>query len=130
MDKPGAIMTVKTILYHSILLMTAIIAITPSCSKEEFGGLGIEVPTGESTVSADKPYEIVSVFIGGTGHKAGLKAGDKILNIDGRKIEGMNYDYIVNSLLRGKIGSSVLLEIERDGSRMIYSIQRGKIVLK
>jgi carboxyl-terminal processing protease len=123
-------MTVKKFIYLNILLITALIAITPSCSKEEFGGLGIEVPTGEGIVTADKPYEIVSVFIGGTGHKAGLKAGDKILNIDGKKLEGMNYDYIVNTLLRGKAGSSVLLEIERDGSKMIYSIQRGKIVLK
>ncbi len=73
-----------------------------SCSKEEFGGLGIEVPSGAGVVTDENPYRIVSVFEGGTGHGAGLKAGDIILSVDGKDLINRKHDSIVNGLLRGK----------------------------
>ena len=100
------------------------------CSREEFGGLGIEVPSGDGKVGKDNPYVIVSVYKGGTGDMAGLQPGDVILSVDGRPLKGMTHDYIVKNLLRGKPGSMVTLELERNGERMIFRVLRGKVVLK
>ena len=49
-----------------------------SCMKEDFGGIGIEVPTGIDKVSKTNRYRIESVFRGGPGESAGLKAGDRV----------------------------------------------------
>ena len=61
---------------------------------------------------------------------AGLQAGDKILTVDGNELKGMQYDYIVKNLLRGKPGTMVTLEVERGGQTMIFRVLRGRIVLK
>jgi C-terminal processing protease CtpA/Prc len=104
------------------------------CMKEEFGGIGIEVPTGEGKVTKEEPYTIVSVFKGGAGESAGLKDGDVIISIDGRNLVGLEYEYIVQNLLRGKVGTTVILEIERkiDGkkTKMLYKVPRIKIVMQ
>lgn len=102
-----------------------------SCSnREEFGGLGIEVPTGEGIVTAQAPYKIVEVFEGGTGHRAGLLKEDVILSVDGMPLEGMQHGYIVENLLRGKVGSVVHLEVRRDGQVMVFALQRGRVQLR
>ncbi|MCX8124297.1 MAG: PDZ domain-containing protein [Spirochaetes bacterium] len=101
-----------------------------ACAGEEFGGLGIEVPAGPEKVSKDKPFVIASVYEGGTGYQAGLKEGDIIVSVDGVPVEGLQYDYIVTNLLRGKVGSVVTLEIKRGDTLMLFRVMRGKIVLK
>ncbi|HPB83828.1 MAG TPA: PDZ domain-containing protein [Spirochaetota bacterium] len=111
------------------VLLSAIIVISSGCSRHEFGGLGVEVATGSGVVTDENPYKIVSVYEGGTGQKAGLKKDDIIVSIDGKKINGMQHSYIVNNLLRGEVGSLILLEIQRGDKKVIYTMQRGKIVL-
>ncbi|HSV95401.1 MAG TPA: PDZ domain-containing protein [Spirochaetota bacterium] len=106
------------------------VAVIAGCANEEFGGLGIEVPSGEGKVGRDSPYVIVSVYKGGTGDMAGLHSGDTILSVDGHPLKGMQHDYIVKNLLRGKPGSMVTLELERGGELMIFRVLRGKVVLK
>jgi len=101
-----------------------------ACSQEEFGGLGIEVPAGPEKVSKSRPFVIASVYEGGTGYQAGLKEGDIIISVDGVPLEGLQYDYIVTNLLRGKVGSVVTLEIQRGNNLMLFRVMRGKIVLK
>lgn len=101
-----------------------------ACSQEEFGGLGIEVPAGPEKVSKNSPFVIVSVYEGGTGYQAGLKEGDIIISVDGVPVEGLQNDYVVTNLLRGKVGSVVTLEIQRGDNLMLFRVMRGKIVLK
>lgn len=113
----------------AVVVLCAFIFITAGCTRHEFGGLGVEVATGTGVVTAENPYKIESVYDGGTGQKAGLKKGDIILSIDGKQLIGMQHSYIVNNLLRGEVGSVVLLEILRDDQKVIYTMQRGKIVL-
>jgi sigma-B regulation protein RsbU (phosphoserine phosphatase) len=57
--------------------------------------------------------EVENVFPHGPGERAGLKKGDRIVTIDGAKID--NYDRLLN--LRGRVrpGDSAKLEVERDG---------------
>jgi carboxyl-terminal processing protease len=117
-----------------ILTILFVLSLLAGCMKDEFGGIGIEVPTGQEKVTKKNPYIIASVFKGGSGEAAGLKPGDSVVSIDGQKVEGLQQEYIVNDLLRGKVGSEITLEIEReiDGKKtlMIFKIQRIKIVLQ
>lgn len=101
-----------------------------ACSGEEFGGLGIEVPAGPEKVSKNSPFIIASVYAGGTGQKAGLKEGDIIVSVDGVPLEGLQNEYIVKNLLRGKVGTTVTLEIKRGNTLMLFRVMRGRIVLK
>ncbi len=115
----------------SVFLIAAMCVLTgvDGCSKEEFGGLGIEVPSGEGIVTDENPYKIVSVYEGGSAHRAGIEKDDIITGIDGKSISGMQYGYIVENLLRGKVGTFVILEVKRGNSTMLYTIQRGRVVL-
>ncbi|MFW5770613.1 MAG: S41 family peptidase [Spirochaetota bacterium] len=120
-----------TILIFSLFLCVSLVMISLSgCANDEFGGLGIEVPSGQGKVTSQSPYVIVSVFEGGTGYEAGLKPGDIIISVDGIALKGLQYDYIVQNLLKGKVGSMVTLEIERNGEKLLFRIPRGKVVLK
>lgn len=111
-------------------VLIAISALIPACSGEEFGGLGIEVPSGNGFVTDDLPYKVVSVFEGGTGHQAGLLPGDIIESIDGRELKGMQHEFIVKNMLRGKVGSVVVLTVKREGKVLPFRVARGKIVLR
>lgn len=114
-----------------LFIAAAIVSLlTLGCGGEEFGGLGIEVPSGEGKVTKDSAYTIVSVYKGGTGELAGLQAGDTIISVDGQPLKGLTYDHIVKNLLRGKPGSLVTLEIDRKGETMIFRVLRGKVVVK
>ena len=104
------------------------------CMKEEFGGIGIEVPAGTEKVSKTNPFVIVSVFKGGTGDAAGLKENDRIEKVDNVPLNGLGQEYIVKNLLRGKVGSVVMLEVVRETggvkTNMIFRIPRGNIMLQ
>ena len=115
---------------YGIIIFSLTCVFHSGCGNEEFGGLGIEVPSGHGKVTSQSPYVIVSVFEGGTGDAAGLKPGDIIVSVDGIPLKGLQYDYIVQNLLRGKVGSMVTLEIERSGEKRLFRVPRGKVVLR
>jgi C-terminal processing protease CtpA/Prc len=116
------------------LMMSAFTVMFSGCVNEEFGGLGIEVPTRHEMVSKTNPFIIVSVFKNGPAESAGLRTGDSIVTIDGRSLDGLYEDYIVKNLLRGKIGTQITLEIERgkggEKKNMLFRIPRVRIVLQ
>lgn len=76
----------------------------------EFGGLGIEV-TGEYGV-----LKVISPIDDTPASKAGIKAGDYIVAIDGKLVSEMNLNEAVDSM-RGKKGSPVALTIIRKGEK-------------
>ena len=116
-----------TALFFTLIAACAVVV---ACSSEEFGGLGIEVPSGSGFVTEERPYRIVSVFEGGTGHQAGLLPGDIIESIDGRELRGMQHEHIAMKMLRGRTGSLVVLTVKRDEKVMPFRVARGKIVLR
>ena len=116
------------------ILFAAAAVMLSGCVNEEFGGLGIEVPTRHEQVSKTNPFMIVSVFKNGPAESAGLRTGDSIITIDGRPLEGLYEDYIVKNLLRGKISTPVTIEIERgkgaEKKNMLFRLSRVRIVLQ
>jgi len=86
-----------------------------------FSGIGAELATGE-----DGEITVVSPISGFPAEKAGLRAKDIILTVDGESITGMNLDKAV-SKIRGEKGTEVTLEILRGTERKTLKIVRDNI---
>ena len=75
----------------------------------DFGGIGAELGT-----NAQNNILINSTLAGTPAEKAGLKAGDEVLDINGSSTAAMSIDDAVN-VIRGPVGSVVTLTIMRMG---------------
>ncbi len=75
----------------------------------EFGGLGMVVTMKDSMLTVVSPIEDTPAY------KAGIKAGDIIIKINGESTIGMTLDQAVKKL-RGKPGTKVKLTILREGA--------------
>lgn len=58
--------------------------------------------------------------------RAGIDVGDEIVAIDGQDVRGMSIDE-VHAVLRGKIGTKVVLTIDRSGARREITVERGPL---
>ena len=76
-----------------------------------FSGVGISISVDDKS----KLLKVNEVIPGGPAEKAGLQADDTITEIDGRSTRGLSTDDDAK-LLRGKEGTQVRLQIERDGA--------------
>lgn len=74
----------------------------------QYGGIGSLIHQNGDYVVISEPYE------NSPAQKSGLKAGDKILEINGKEAKGKSYDD-VSSILKGQAGTTVNLVILRDG---------------
>ena len=92
--------------------------------KNSYGGIGsiIRYSTKTQYTVIAEPYE------GMPAHEAGLKAGDVLLEIDGKDLKG-NPD--VSTLLRGQAGTGFKLKVRRPGTEkpMEFDIVRRSIQL-
>jgi carboxyl-terminal processing protease len=77
-------------------------------TRGEFGGLGIEVTMEDGFVKVITPIDDTPAF------NAGVKAGDLVIKIDDKSVQGLSLNQAVD-LMRGKIGTAILLTIARDG---------------
>lgn len=89
----------------------------------EFSGIGVSIM---SKTPDDDALAIIDVIQGGPADKAGLKSGDKILEIDGTKLRGLSSDESIIKL-KGKVGSKVALKIVRKKKPMEFSVTRNII---
>jgi carboxyl-terminal processing protease len=88
----------------------------------EFFGIGTVLRGGE-----DGFIVIESVLSGSAAEGAGLKAGDCIIEIDGKSFLGAELTEAVN-ILRGEEGAKVELKIRRDGNDFNATLQRSRII--
>jgi len=91
----------------------------------EFGGLGIEVSMEAGVVKVITPIDDTPAS------KAGIKAGDYIVRINGEQVQGKTLMEAVN-LMRGPVGTSIKITIRRKGLKKakIFKITREIIEIK
>ncbi len=77
-------------------------------------------------ISAECRLVIVSTFSGAPAERAGILAGDVVVEVDGLPIAGKTIDE-VTAQVRGEAGTPVELALERDGRRVEVSVIREAI---
>ena len=91
-------------------------------TQGEFGGLGIVVGTKDGVLAVIAPMEDTPAY------RAGILAGDKIVEINGEKTDGLSIRDAVRKL-RGEKGTSVRLAILRGNDRKEFTLVRENIVM-
>jgi len=86
----------------------------------QYGGIGALIKRKGETVVVSEPYENYPAM------KAGIWAGDVIVEVDGRKITSMETDE-VSKLLKGQAGSTVKVITRRNGVETTHSLVREEI---
>ena len=89
----------------------------------EFGGLGIEVSMEAGVVKVITPIDDTPAA------KAGVKAGDYIVRINGEQVQGKTLMEAVN-LMRGPVGTSIEITIRRKGLKKAKIIKIIREVIK
>lgn len=72
---------------------------------------------------------LVDVYDNGAGYQAGLRSGDRVVNVDGRDIADMELSSAV-ALIKGDKGTSVTLEVIRGTERLTFSAVRDAVEAK
>ena len=72
---------------------------------------------------------LVDVYDNGAGYQAGLRSGDRVVNVDGRDITDMELSSAV-ALIKGDKGTSVTLEVIRGTERLSFSAVRDAVEAK
>ncbi|MGL1931859.1 MAG: S41 family peptidase [Desulfotalea sp.] len=87
-----------------------------------FAGIGVEVMTSEGEI------KIISPIGRGPAARAGILAGDKIIQVDDLNISNVSSAKVLNKI-KGKIGSTVVLHIKRESLNkpLIFKITREQI---
>jgi carboxyl-terminal processing protease len=88
----------------------------------QYGGIGSTIRKIKGNTYIIEPYE------NSPSAKAGLKAGDQILSIDGKNMKDKNSEEVSTSL-KGPKGTTIQLEIQRDGKTLMIPITRDEIKL-
>ena len=94
-------------------------------TRGEFGGLGIEIGMEAGVV------KVISPIDGTPADKAGIKAGDFIVKIDGVQVQGKTLMESVK-LMRGPVGTSIKLTIRRKNIKkaLEFEVERKIIEVK
>lgn len=90
-----------------------------SSVENEYGGVGIVVSLETGKLA------IVSPIYGSPAYRAGIRGGDRVLEIDGQTTDGITMDEAIRRM-KGKIGTTVKVAIERaaGGERQDLEIAR------
>lgn len=110
---------------HSAFLDKEVFAKMQEDTSGEFGGLGIEVSQKDGIIVVITPIDDTPAY------RAGIKAGDKIVEIDHEPTIGMTLEEAVDHM-RGKANSKIAVGIVRAGVEGIktYDLKREVIKVK
>lgn len=93
---------------------------TLDSTSGKFSGIGVSI-LGKST--DEDSLGIVDVIEDGPAYKAGCRAGDEIIEVNGEKLRGLTSDEIV-SKLKGPSGTKVKTKIIRNKKILEFTITR------
>ena len=94
-------------------------------TEGEYGGVGLEI------VDRDGYVTVMNPIPGGPGIRAGVRTGDRIVEVEGQTMVGAGSDAAAD-VLRGTPGTSVSLKIQRPGveTPIPFTIERALIEVK
>ena len=110
---------------HSSFLNEVLFSKMQEDTQGEFGGLGIEVSQKDGVLIIITPIDDTPAY------RAGLKSGDKIVEIDHDSTIGLSIEHAVDKM-KGLPNTSVTLGILREGEESIkeFVIRREKIRIR
>ena len=88
----------------------------------QYGGVGAMIMQRGDSIFISEPYQ------GLPADEAGLKAGDRIVSVDGQSTHGKT-TADVSSAMRGQAGTDVVLRVEREGKEFERTVTRREIKL-
>jgi protocatechuate 3,4-dioxygenase beta subunit len=97
---------------------------SPSDEAAALGEGNVAVTLGEGKVDGRLEIVVVAVAAGSEAERAGVTAGDVLANIDGAAPGSLK---IARRKLSGRPGSDVLLELVRDGERVVLRVTREAV---
>lgn len=87
---------------------------------EDEAGIGVRV------VQSSDTFAIGSVMDGGPAARAGLKSGDEVVSINGRRCLGMPLS-VVTQALRGRSGTLVVLTVRNKASKKMKKFSFNRV---
>lgn len=84
----------------------------------EVTGIGVQID--------DKHLEVLAVIEGSPAERAGMKAGDRIVSVNKKRVVGTPLDQVIKRI-RGAKGTPVRVGVERDGKEQSFDMIRAKI---
>ena len=110
---------------HSTFLTPQMLKQENNFTQGEFEGVGLEVQTKGGHVVIIAPID------GSPAQRAGLRAGEMIVKVNGADISGLPLDQVVQRIL-GPAGTTVTLTIldPQTGQSTDYTLTRAKIALQ
>lgn len=93
-------------------------------TEGKYEGLGMTISKRNDIITVISPIE------GTPAYRMGLRAGDQVIEIDGKSTEGMSTED-ASKMMRGNAGTTVLLTIKREGvpEPLEYEVERAIIEL-
>jgi carboxyl-terminal processing protease len=109
---------------HSSFLDSEAFTNMQTQTRGEYGGIGIEVS------SEDGAVKVISPMDGSPAVRAGIKAGDSLIAVDGTSILGLPLDEAVKKM-RGPVGTAIDVTVAREGREpFVARVTREIIVMR
>lgn len=86
-------------------------------------GIGIEAAVDKE----DNLVTVVSIIEGGPAQEAGLQPNDKIIEINGENVAGLNINDVTGKLKDGPVNEEIQLVVLRNNERINVTIKREKV---
>lgn len=90
--------------------------------ESQFGGIGIQV-----TVDGGQ-LKVLSPLVGSPAYRAGIQAGDAIVEINGKSAQGITIDEAVKQL-KGEPGTPVSVTVLHEGSRQRQTMSLNREII-
>ncbi len=90
--------------------------------ESQFGGIGIQI-----TMDGNQ-LKVLSPLVGSPAYRAGMQAGDAIVEIEGKTTQGISIDEAVRRL-KGEAGTKVALTVTRDRGRVRQALSLEREII-
>lgn len=113
---------------HKKLLLTGLAL----CGLLELGGCGPATWTGgvhAQLAWSERGVRVVEVPPDSPAERGGLRAGDRLVSVDGQTVAGLTAEK-VQQLLAGEVGSTARLQVLREGETRTLAIKREPYAAK